>query len=69
MLDTFTAFHELSQDKKTFYNQMRKKYNNEALKNPDSLEACALFMYLNTEVTEKNFLAKCTKFVQNSYIN
>ena len=47
MLDTFTAFHELSQDKKAFYNQMRKRYNNEALKNPDSLEACALFMYLN----------------------
>lgn len=47
MLDTFTAFHELSQDKKAFYNQMRKRYNNEALKNHDSLEACALFMYLN----------------------
>lgn len=47
MLDTFTAFHELSQDKKAFYNQMREKYNNEVLKDPDSLEVCALFMYLN----------------------
>lgn len=47
MLDTLTASHESSQDKKAFYNQMREKYNNEVLKNPDSLEVCALFMYLN----------------------
>lgn len=46
-LDTLTASHESSSDKKAFYNQMRYKYNNEALKNPDSLEACAMFMYLN----------------------
>ena len=47
MLDTFTASHESSQNKKAFYNQMREKYNNEVLKNPDSLEVCALFLYLN----------------------
>lgn len=47
MLDTLTASNESSQDKKAFYNQMREKYNNEVLKNPDSLEVCALFMYLN----------------------
>lgn len=47
MLDTLIASHESSQDKKAFYNQMREKYNNEVLKNPDSLEVCALFMYLN----------------------
>lgn len=47
MLDTLTASHESSQDKKAFYNQMRKRYNNEVLKNPESLEVCALFIYLN----------------------
>lgn len=47
MLDALTTSHESSQDKKAFYNQMREKYNNEVLKNPDSLEVCALFMYLN----------------------
>ena len=31
MLDTLTASHESSQDKKAFYNQMREKYNNEVL--------------------------------------
>ena len=47
MLDALTASHESSRDKKAFYNQMREKYNNEVLKNPDSLEVCALFLYLN----------------------
>lgn len=47
MLDTLTASHESSQDKKAFYNQMRERYNNEVLKNPESLEVCALFIYLN----------------------
>lgn len=47
MLDTLTASHESAQDKKVFYNQMRERYNNEVLKNPDSLEVCALFIYLN----------------------
>lgn len=47
LLDEYTEKHESATDKKEFYNEMRQKYNNAIQSTPNSLEVCALFVYLN----------------------
>lgn len=47
LLDEYIEKHESVTDKKEFYNEMRRKYNNAIQNTPNSLEVCALFIYLN----------------------
>ena len=47
LLDEYTEKHESATDKKEFYNEMRRKYNDAIQSAPNSLEVCALFIYLN----------------------
>ena len=47
LLDEYTEKHESATDKKEFYNEMRRKYNDAIQNNPNSLEVCSLFIYLN----------------------
>ena len=47
LLDEYTEKHESATDKKEFYNEMRRKYNDAIQNSPNSLEVCSLFIYLN----------------------
>lgn len=47
LLNDYTVRHDTATDKKSFYYEMRDLYNNKIVQEPDSLELCALFMYLN----------------------
>ena len=47
LLDEYTEKHESASNKKEFYNEMRRKYNDTIQNNPNSIEASSLFIYLN----------------------
>ncbi len=47
ILDRLTVEHEEVEDKKTYYLDMRSRFNEKILNNDMSLSICALFMYLN----------------------
>lgn len=47
LLDEYTEKHGSASNKKEFYNEMRRKYNDTIQNNPNSIEASSLFIYLN----------------------
>ena len=47
LLDEYTEKHESASNKKEFYNEMRRKYNDTIQNNPNSIEASSLLIYFN----------------------